>query len=113
MFSWLIGYKSEANVSLDAKNPSDEPLEKEIKTDPPQKLEKVCQGKKDDVIYWADYEKQIKEIREDLNKLKIESDERWNKRLSPVMTNRELVESPKKKRKKNRTASGTENKNTA
>ena len=118
MFSWLIGYKSEANTPSGVKNPSDEPLEKdkkeeEIKIDPPQKLEKVCQGKKDDVIYWADYEKQIKEIREDLNKLKIESDERWNKRLSPVMTNRELVESPKKKRKKNRTASGTENKNTA
>ena len=100
MFSWIVGYK----------NPSEEPLEndkkEEIKIDPPQKLERsVCEGKKDDVIYWADYEKQIKEIREDLNKLKIESDERWNKRLSPVMTNRELGDSPKKKRKKNRTAS--------
>lgn len=103
MFSWIVGYK----------NPSDEVKEKdskeEVKIEPPQKLERstaVWQGKKDDVIYWADYEKQIKEIREDLDKLKIESDERWAKRLSPVMTNRELVaESPKKKRKKSKTAS--------
>jgi hypothetical protein len=98
MFSW-IGYK----------NPSEEVKEEEVKIEPPQKLERstaVWQGKKDDVIYWKDYDEVLKKLREDLDQLKIESDERWNKRLSPVMNNKELIiESPKKKRKKSKTAS--------
>ncbi len=105
MFSWIVGYK----------NPSDEVKEKdakeEVKIEPPQKLERstaVWQGKKDDVIYWKDYDEVLKKLREDLDKLKIESDERWNKRLSPVMTDRQL-EPTKKKRKKSRTNSTASN----
>jgi predicted AlkP superfamily phosphohydrolase/phosphomutase len=89
MFSWLLGYKQDDDID-----------ENEIP--PPPKLVreqgyyKECN--KDDIIKWKDYDKAIEEIREEIKKLKIDSDEKWNNRLSPVLETRSIR---KKKKRKN------------
>ena len=90
MLSWIVGYK----------NPCDEEVKDEVKTEDKTAF---IEGKKDTVIVWRNYEEEINKIKEELKQLKMESDERWNRRLSPVSDNTELQ--TKKKRKKNKTAS--------
>jgi len=92
MLSWIVGYK----------NPCDE---EELKTeDKTEDKTAVIEGKKENIIVWKDYETELQKIKEELKQLKIESDERWNRRLSPV-SDTEL--NTRKKRKKNKNASGT------
>ena len=94
MFWWLLGYKQE-----DSNNEEEE--ECEIPPTPELKREqgyyKECS--KDDVIKWKDYDKAIADIREEIQKLKVETDEKWKARLSPVMETRR-----KKRRKKSTSA---------
>lgn len=93
MFSWIVGYK----------NPCDEELKTEVKSEEVKtETIPVIEGKKDTIIRWRDYDTDIQKIKEELRQLKIESDERWNKRLSPV-SDTELT--TRKKRKKNKNAS--------
>jgi len=99
MFSWLLGYKQE-----------DDPKEEEAKKieeedgeiPPPPKLKReqgYYEGNLNDVIRWKSYDEDIKQIREELKQLKIESDKKWEARLSPVMETRR-----KKRRKKSASA---------
>ena len=104
MFSWLLGFKQEDDEQeKDAKKIEEE--EGEIPPAPPV-LEKQIgyykECKVDEVIKWADYDSAIAEIREELKQLKIESDEKWKARLSPVLETRSVR---KKRRKKSLSAS--------
>lgn len=106
MFSWLLGYKQEDDEQeKEAKKIEEE--EGEIPPPPELKREqgyyKEC--KVDDVIRWKNYDTAIAEIREELKLLKVESDEKWKARLSPVMETRR-----KKRRKKSTSAVETEKK---
>ena len=98
MFYWLFGYKQEDDVKKeDTKENKDDDDSNDIPPPPELKREqgyyKEC--KVDDVIRWKNYDTAIAEIREEINKLKIETDEKWKARLSPVMETRR-----KKRRKK-------------
>ena len=99
MLSWLLGYKQE-----------DDPKEEEAKKieeedgeiPPPPELKReqgYYEGNLNDVIRWKSYDEDIKQIREELKQLKIESDKKWEARLSPVMETRR-----KKRRKKSASA---------
>ena len=103
MFYWLFGYKQEDDVKKeDTKENKDDDDSNDIPPPPELKREqgyyKEC--KVDDVIRWKNYDTAIAEIREEINKLKIETDEKWKARLSPVMETRR-----KKRRKKSVSAS--------
>ena len=117
MFSWLLGYKQEDDPKEeDAKKIEEE--EGEIPPPPVLKREKSYykskaneygvttkhykECNKDDVIKWKDYDSAIAEIRKELKQLKIETDKKWEARLSPVMETRR-----KKRRKKNASAVNT------
>ena len=97
MFYWLFGYKQEDDVKKeDTEENKDN--DDDIPSAPPvlkreKSYYKEC--KKDDVIKWKDYDSAIAEIREELKQLKVESDKKWEARLSPVMETRR-----KKRRKK-------------
>ena len=106
MFSWLLGYKQEDDVKKeDTKENKDDNDSDDIPPPPELKREqgyyKEC--KVDDVIRWKNYDTAIAEIREEINKLKIETDEKWKARLSPVMETRR-----KKRRKKSVSASNVD-----
>lgn len=97
MFYWLFGYKQEDNVKKeDTKENKDDNDSDDIPHPPELKRQvgyyKEC--KVDDVIRWKSYDEDIKQIREEIQKLKIETDEKWKARLSPV------VETRRKKRRK-------------
>ena len=101
MFSWLLGYKQEDDPKEEEAKKIEEE-EGEIPSAPPvlkreKSYYKECN--KDDVIKWKDYDSAIAEIREELKQLKIESDKKWEARLSPVMETRR-----KKRRKKSASA---------
>jgi len=100
MLNWLFGYKQED----DPKEEEAKKIEEEEGEIPPPPELKREQGyykecKVDEVIKWADYDSAIAEIREELKQLKIESDKKWEARLSPVMETRR-----KKRRKKSASA---------
>ena len=105
MFYWLFGYKQEDDVKKeDTEENKDN--DDDIPSDPPvlkreKSYYKEC--KKDDVIKWKDYDSAIAEIREELKQLKVESDKKWEARLSPVMETRR-----KKRRKKSLSASNVD-----
>ncbi len=106
MFYWLFGYKQEDDVKKeDTKENKDDDDSNDIPPPPELKRQvgyyKEC--KVDDVIKWRDYDKSIAEIREEIQKLKIETDEKWKARLSPVMETRR-----KKRRKKSVSASNVD-----
>ena len=106
MFSWLLGYKQEDDEQeKEAKKIEEE--EGEIPPPPVLKREQAYykECKVDDVIKWKNYDTAIAEIREELKLLKVESDEKWKARLSPVMETRR-----KKRRKKSTSAVETEKK---
>lgn len=104
MFYWLFGYKQEDDTKEDTEENKDN--DDDIPSDPPvlkreKSYYKEC--KKDDVIKWKDYDSAIAEIREELKQLKVESDKKWEARLSPVMETRR-----KKRRKKSTSASNVD-----
>lgn len=101
MFYWLFGYKQEDDPKEDTEENKDN--DDDIPSAPPvlkreKSYYKEC--KKDDIIKWKDYDSAIAEIREELKQLKIESDKKWEARLSPVMETRR-----KKRRKRSTSAS--------
>ena len=107
MLSWLLGYKQEDDKKEeDAKKIEDNDDLSDIPPPPELKREqgyyKEC--KVDDVIRWKNYDDDIKQIREELEKIKIDTDKKWNARLSPVMETR------KKKRRKRSTSASIEKK---
>ena len=101
MLSWLFNYKQEDDEKeQNAKKIEDN--DDDIPPAPPvlekqQGYYKEC--KVDDVIRWKNYDDDIKQIREELKQLKVETDEKWKARLSPVMETRR-----KKRRKKSTSA---------
>ena len=106
MFYWLFGYKQEDDVKKeDTKENKDDDDSNDIPPPPELKRQvgyyKEC--KVDDVIRWKSYDEDIKQIREEIQKLKIETDEKWKARLSPVMETRR-----KKRRKKSVSASNVD-----
>ena len=99
MFSWLLGYKQEDDPKEEEAKKIEEE-EGEIPPPPELKREQgYYEGNLNDVIRWKSYDEDIKQIREELKKLKIESDKKWEARLSPVMETRR-----KKRRKKSASA---------
>jgi len=102
MFYWLFGYKQEDDPKEDTEENKDDDDLSDIPPPPVLKREKSYykECKVDDVIRWKSYDEDIKQIREELKKLKIESDKKWEARLSPVMETRR-----KKRRKKSASAS--------
>lgn len=103
MFSWLMGYKQEETKEDKEARKIEE--EDEVIPPPPElKREQGYYKSKvneygatakdykecsiDDVIKWKDYDEEIKKIREELEKLKIDTDKKWEARLSPVMKTR-------------------------
>ena len=105
MFYWLFGYKQEDDPKEDTEENKDDDDSNDIPPPPVLKREKSYykECKKDDVIKWKDYDSAIAEIREELKQLKVESDKKWEARLSPVMETRR-----KKRRKKSTSASNVD-----
>jgi len=111
VFYWLFGYKTDDETEEKPKEDNDDVSN--IPPPPPLKRQqgyykskaneygvttknyKEC--KKEDIIKWKDYDKELQEIREELRKIKIDSDEKWKARLSPVLQ----TKSVRKKRRKN------------
>lgn len=89
MFSWLMGYKQEETKEDKEARKIEE--EDEVIPPPPELKREQGYYKEcsiDDVIKWKDYDEEIKKIREELEKLKIDTDKKWEARLSPVMKTR-------------------------
>jgi hypothetical protein len=102
MFSWLLGYKQEDDKKEeDAKKIEDNDDLSDIPPPPELKREQgYYEGNLNDVIRWKSYDEDIKQIREELEKIKLDSDKKWEARLSPVMETRK-----KKRRKRSTSAS--------
>ena len=101
MLSWLMGYRQEDDKKEeDAKKIEEE--DGEIPSAPPilKREQGYYEGNLKDVIRWKNYDDDIKQIREELEKIKIDTDKKWNARLSPVMETRK-----KKRRKRSTSAS--------
>jgi hypothetical protein len=98
VFYWLFGYKTDDDTEEKPKEDNDG----DLSNIPPPPVLTRQQGyykecKNDDIIKWKDYDKELQEIREEIKKIKIDSDEKWKARLSPVLH----TKSVRKKRRKN------------
>lgn len=107
MFSWILGYKPEEDPKEENAKKIEEEEDKKLQIEippPPPLVRQIGyhKAKTDDVIYWKNYEDELKKIREELKNIKIESDKRWNDRLSPVLQTRSVR---KKRKKKSESAS--------